>query len=186
MNPRARLPSKHAKEPLMTLSLRHLLARPALGASLALGLLLAPAATAQDKKDDKEEAPKEDDKKRKEGPAQKGDYEVDTSATSPEIKVNGDGKLSIHIKPIEGMKVHPQAPLEVRLTPSEGLKPARSKLGRKQVTDPEATAPELTCDLHAETAGDHKVEAELTFYLCSETRCDRMKDKVVVAVKAVP
>lgn len=151
-----------------------------LSTALLTALLgFAPGATAEEPNEGKpkEGAPKDG--------ATKDDYVIDTSGSSPELKVQGDGTLAIHIKPKEGLKVHPQAPLEVRLTSSAGVKPAKTKLGRKDVTEQDSTSPELRCALRGEVAGDQVIEAELSFFLCSESWCQRMKDKVAVPVKVV-
>lgn len=146
---------------------------------------LASAAAAQDDKGGKPK-PKPEQKKEEKNSATKDDYKIVTSASSTEIKLSGDGKLSILIQPGEGLKVHPQAPLEARLKASNGIKPAKKKLGRKDVTEAESHAPEMTCDLHAEAAGEHKVDAEISFFLCSESWCQRMKDTVSITVKVPP
>lgn len=148
------------------------------GLLLGLGLVLgAPlSAQAQDKK-----APDKKEKK-DDGKMSKDDYAIDTSGTSTEIKVASDGRLSIHIKPREGLKVHPQAPLEVRLKPSAGVKTEKKKLGRADVKEAEAGDPELGCGVTGEQSGEQKIEADVSFFLCSDKVCQRMKDKVVVAV----
>lgn len=112
----------------------------------------------------------------------KADFAIDTSQTSSSIKVKGKGKLSILIKPGEGLKVHPDAPLEVKVKTSSGLSSSKNKLGRGDVVDAKATAPELACDLNASAAGAQTVDAELSFFLCSDSWCQRMKDRVTINV----
>jgi len=121
----------------------------------------------------------------KKAPA-KAEYSVDTSASTKSMSVKDRGLVSIHIKPGEGLKVHPQAPLEVKLKTSAGLKSEKNKLGRGDVKDPAATAPELTCALSANAGGKQTVEADLSFFLCSESWCQRMKDRVVVEIDVKP
>ncbi len=136
----------------------------ALAAATAL-LLVMPAA-AEDKK-----APTKDD------------YEIDVSKTTAELQVGQSGTLVVHIKAKNGLKVHPQAPLEVKLTTSAGLTTEKNKLGRKQAKQQDAESPELSTGMTGRAAGAQTVEASLSFFLCSDTWCQRVTDKKTIAVK---
>jgi hypothetical protein len=114
--------------------------------------------------------------------AGKGDYSLDTSKTSSSAAVKSDAVFSIVIVPASGLKIHPQAPLEVKLKTTEGLKPAKAKLGRADVKDAAALAPELSTTVNAAAAGKQEIEASVSFFLCSDSWCQRMTDKVVVPV----
>lgn len=127
-----------------------------------------------------EDAPSEKPPEKK--TATKSDYTLDVSATAVEGKVKSDLPFSLVIAPVEGLKVHPQAPLEVKLKTTDGLKAAKPKLGRADVKSAEAKSPELVTTLHASAAGKQEVEASVSFFLCSPSWCQRMTDKVVVAV----
>lgn len=116
----------------------------------------------------------------------KADFSVDTSGTTSTIAVKGQGKLSILIKPGDGLKVHPDAPLEIKLKTSNGLRSSKNKLGRGDVVDAKSTAPELACDINANAAGAQTVDAELSFFLCSDSWCQRMKDRVTINVEVTP
>jgi hypothetical protein len=141
-------------------------ALPLVLAALSFGAAASPDATpAQDKK-----------------AAGKGDYSLDTSKSSTEAKLKSDATFSITIVPASGLKIHPQAPLEVKLKTTDGLKAAKAKLGRADVKDAAAVAPELTTTVNAAAAGKQEVEASVSFFLCSDSWCQRMTDKVVVPI----
>jgi hypothetical protein len=136
----------------------------------ALGALLFAGAAAADDKKPKDRATKDD-------------YAIDTSKSSAALEVGEDGKLALVITPKNGTKIHPQAPLEVKLTVKDGVDLEKKKLGRKDIKDAEAKSPELTCGVKGKKKGTHNVEADVSFFLCTDTFCQRMTDRVTIAVK---
>jgi len=143
-----------------------------------VSLTLAASAFAGDDAAPKEQ-PKEGEKKKEEGP----NFKVDTSASSKTVKVGEAGQLAIHIQPLNGTKVHPDAPLSVKLSAPEGLAVDSKKLGRKNVKDKKAKDPVLETGVTGKTKGKQEVTADLTFFLCTDTACDRVKQQVKVAVE---
>ena len=121
-------------------------------------------------------APAADDK------ATKDDYTVDASGTTAKLKVNGDGTFSLKITPKNGKKVHPEAPLEVSLVDNPAVKPAKSKLGRGDLKDKAAQEPEVTTSLRGVKAGATTLEANISFFLCTDAWCQRMSDRVQVPI----
>jgi hypothetical protein len=121
-------------------------------------------------------APAADDK------ATKDDYELDTSGSSSKIKLNGEGTFSLVVKPKNGKKVHPDAPLEVAFKDPKGVAPAKSKLGRNDVVDKASKAPEVKTKLRGTKAGATTLEASVSFFLCTDAWCQRMTDHVSVPV----
>ncbi len=111
-------------------------------------------------------------------------YKVDTSQSATTLKPGEQGALSFHIQPIEGKKVHPDAPLEIKLTDTAALKAAKKKLGRKDVVEKKAYDPEVRTTMQAVENGEHEVEAKLSFFLCDKEAgiCERVEEKVVVSV----
>lgn len=115
--------------------------------------------------------------------ATKDDYELDVSGTSQKIKVGSDGAFSLVIKPKNGKKVHPDAPLEVTFKDVKGgVRPEKSKLGRNDVVDKAAKAPEVRTKLRGEKAGAATIDVSVSFFLCTDAWCQRMSDRVSVAV----
>lgn len=114
--------------------------------------------------------------------ATKDDYELDVSGTVTKLKVGASGTYSLVIKPKNGKKVHPDAPLEVTFKEPKGVKPAKGKLGRGDVADKSAKAPEVKTTLTAEKAGTHSLDASVSFFLCTDAWCQRMTDRVSVSI----
>lgn len=115
--------------------------------------------------------------------ATKDDYELDLAATSPELKVGDSGTFSLVIRAKNGTKIHPQAPLEVKLKDGPGLKVEKQKLGRGDIANKGDAAPDLRTALKALAAGTHTVEADVSFFLCTDAWCQRMSDRVSVGIK---
>lgn len=115
--------------------------------------------------------------------ATKDDYRLDTSSTTSELEVGKEGTFSIVIEPKNGTKIHPQAPLEVKLGSPAGVKVAKGKLGRGDVQDKEAKSPDMRTALHGEKRGEYVVEADVSFFLCTDEWCQRMTDRVAVPVR---
>lgn len=114
--------------------------------------------------------------------ATKDDYELDTSATDATIKAGGQGTFSLVVKPKNGKKVHPDAPFEVTFKDPKGVRPAKNKLGRSDVVDKTAKAPEVRTTLKADKAGAVTLEASVSFFLCTDAWCQRMTDRVSVPI----
>lgn len=146
------------------------LSRLVTGSFFALSLTLSISAFAEDNPAPEKSAPTKDD------------YKLDASGSSSRLKVNEDGLFSLSITPVEGLKVHPDAPLEVKLKTSQGLTSTKKKLGRKDALDAKSLAPTLQTAIRGESAGKKEIEAEISFFLCSKTWCQRMTDKMVVDV----
>lgn len=114
--------------------------------------------------------------------ATKDDYELDTSGTDGKLKAGSEGKFSLVVKPKNGKKVHPDAPFEVTFKDPKNVRPAKNKLGRADVVDKAAKAPEVQTKLKADKAGDATLEASVSFFLCTDAWCQRMTDRVSVAI----
>ncbi|MCC7072301.1 MAG: hypothetical protein IT383_13315 [Deltaproteobacteria bacterium] len=137
----------------------------------ACSLASAPVAAAEGVADDR---------------ATKDDYELDTSATDKTIKVGKDGAFSLVLRAKNGKKVHAEAPLEVVFKDPKGVKPAKTKLGRGDVRDKAAASPELRTTLRGDKAGATTLEATVSFFLCTDSWCQRMSDKISVPVSVEP
>ncbi len=118
--------------------------------------------------------------------ADSGKYSIDTAGTTTKIKQGAHGQLKLAIKPSEGHYVSPEAPLKITLA-AESLTLAKTTVGRADLDDPKAKAPSFKVDLTAPAkAGAGKITADVTFFLCNETICERQTEKVAVAVSVTP
>lgn len=139
--------------------------------ALVGGVVALPALAADDA------APKKKDR------ATKDDYRIDVTGSSSEVKVGEDGVVKLVLVPKNGTKIHPQAPLEVKLSEPDGLKLQKRKLGRGDVADKGATDPALSTAVSGRKAGSYNVNADVSFFLCTDEWCQRMTDRVSIPVK---
>ena len=114
--------------------------------------------------------------------ATKDDYTLDGSGTSTALKVGTDGTFSLKITPKNGKKVHPDAPLEVAIADNALVKAGKAKLSRGDLKDKASKEPEVTTSLRPLKAGTGTVDATVSFFLCTDAWCQRMSDKVQIAV----
>lgn len=149
---------------------------PLVAVSLAAAAILALFASPSKAADGVAATPVADDR------ATKDDYSLDTAGTSSALKLNADGTFSLKITPKNGKKVHPDAPLEVVITDNTTVKPAKLKLGRSDLAEKAAKEPEVKTSLKALKAGTTNLDVTVSFFLCTDAWCQRMSDKVQVAV----
>lgn len=142
---------------------------------LAVALLAAVPASA-DAPPPRSSAPVADDR------ATKDDYALDTSATTATLKVGGDGVFSLKIVPKNGKKVHGEAPLEIAFVDNGVVKPGKQKLGRADLKDKAAKEPEVTTTIRGVKAGATTLDANVSFFLCTDAWCQRMSDRVQVSI----
>lgn len=114
--------------------------------------------------------------------ASAADYELDLQKTTTALSNGGDGFFVLQIRAKNGTKVHPEAPLEVSLKSDEALQLEKAKLGRGDANQPDDTTTELRTSFHARQNGTHTLAAELSFFLCTDTWCQRMTDRVETSV----
>ena len=118
--------------------------------------------------------------------ATKDDYDLDTGGTARTIKIGKDGTFSLVVRAKNGKKGPAEAPLEVVFKDPKGVKPAKAKLGRGDVVDKAAASPELRTTLRGEKAGATTLEASVSFFLCTDSWCQRMSDKIAVPITVEP
>ncbi len=110
-------------------------------------------------------------------------YTLEASASPAVVKVGEAGKLGVTIRPkAPTWHVHPQAPLKVRLDAPAGLKLEKPELGRKDVADAKAESPRFETGFVATGAGTQQVQANVDFFICSDTACVKQVKTVSVAV----
>ena len=98
------------------------------------------------------------------------------------MKVGTDGLFSVKITPKNGKKVHPDAPLEVAIVDTALVKPGKTKLGRGDLKEKGAKEPEVTTSLRPLKAGSGTLEATVSFFLCTDSWCQRITEKVQLPI----
>lgn len=114
--------------------------------------------------------------------ATRDDFSLDTNGTSSVIKMGGEGQFRLVVTPKNGKRVHPDAPFEVVFKAPRGVRPAKMRLGRADIVNKAGTAPEVRTTLHPEQAGSAALEASVSFFLCTDSWCQRMTDRLTVDI----
>ncbi|MEK7705907.1 MAG: hypothetical protein AAB426_13175 [Myxococcota bacterium] len=134
-------------------------------ASLTLGLVLACSARAEDK------------------PAT-APYELATGVVPSPLAAGGEGRVRLTITPHAPWVLKMVTPLKITLTPSTALTLAKTELGKDDVEDAISAAKTFGTAVKASSAGAHKVDAALSFFLCTDEICQRYETSATIAVPA--
>ncbi|MFH1809013.1 MAG: hypothetical protein ABIJ09_09730 [Pseudomonadota bacterium] len=110
------------------------------------------------------------------------DYNIETSASTKQIKVGERGNFVLAIVPGKDRKVHKQAPLSVTLRAPAGIVLDKAKLGRSDVTVDDGKRMEMSVGFAAKSVGEQAIEANATFFICTDKWCQRMTEQVAVTV----
>jgi hypothetical protein len=111
-----------------------------------------------------------------------GQFQVDVTGTTRDVALGDKGLISIVIVPGAGKKVHDQAPMVVSLKAPVGLGLMKNKLGQADVVNKGAAAPELRAEFSPKQQGVLSVDADLTFFLCTDRWCERFNHKVTIPI----
>lgn len=134
---------------------------PLLGALLGLFLVACiPSAAAE------EETAKKEKK-----------YSVAVTAEPQDVIKDKDAKYKITITPKEGFVLKTETPFTAKLASSTGCKLAKAKFSSKDFDDPKSVAKSVSTTFKASAAGKHEISADLVFFICNETLCERFKEK---------
>lgn len=114
-------------------------------------------------------------------------YDLSTQGTSSQLKAGEKGTLVIAITPKNGAHVSDEAPLKIVLS-GQNVKPEKTKLTHadsvsKKAEGQQYAAPRFEVPLVAEAAGQGKVEAKMTFFICTEQICSRQQKTLSVPVE---
>ncbi len=109
-------------------------------------------------------------------------YSLEASARSPEVAAGEKGEVELKLKLSDGAHLSDEAPFKILLS-GRGLAPDKERLGRADATSkqgPDATRFEIP--FTAQGKGPASLGADLDFYVCTATLCERQKEKVQVNV----
>jgi hypothetical protein len=105
------------------------------------------------------------------------------ATTNPEaVKKDTAATYAITITPKAPWVLKPETPLKITLAPTEGLKVDKTTLTAKDLVDPKTKAKSVQTGVAAGATGEHKIAADMSFFLCKEDICQRFKDKVETTV----
>lgn len=106
-------------------------------------------------------------------------YDVEMTAT-PQLAQGAAGELVVRIKPKPGAEIHKQAPISLSLD-ATGVKPGQEKLGRAELTM-EGENASFTVPFTAVEPGAASIDADLTFFVCTDKVCARQQRKATLPV----
>jgi hypothetical protein len=109
-----------------------------------------------------------------------------TLAPAAEPAPVGTGKpcqYRLSITPKAPWELKTSTPLKVQLAATAGLKLAKKTLTWQDAGESQGTAKMVQTGCEGQSAGSQKVDAELSFFLCTEEICQRHTDKVSLSVQ---
>jgi hypothetical protein len=117
-------------------------------------------------------------------------YDVSMEAQPTSLKPGAKAKLLLRIQPKPGAHISTEAPLKVELQ-GEGLSLSKAALSQKDSVGVKAAgeafaAPRFEVPFTAVAAGRASVSAKLTFFVCTESLCNRQQRTLKTDVSVVP
>ncbi len=109
-------------------------------------------------------------------------YEVTTEGTTTRLKAGETGKVIISIKVKNGAHVSDEAPLKIELSSKQSKLP-KAKLTLADALDPKA--PRFEVPFTPTAQGATTVEAQMTFFICTEKLCARQTKHLSLPVEVM-
>lgn len=104
-------------------------------------------------------------------------YSVTVTSEPQAVVRDKDAKYKITITPEKNFVFKTETPFTAKLTSSTGCKLAKDKFNNKEFDDPKAVAKSVSTAFKVAAAGKYEISADLTFFICNETLCERFKEK---------
>lgn len=106
-------------------------------------------------------------------------YDVEMTAT-PTLENGQTGELVVNIKPRSGAEIHKEAPISLVLD-TRGVKTAKARLGRGELSM-QGEDGSFTVPFTAVEKGAATIDANLTFFVCTDKLCARQQRKMRLPV----
>lgn len=107
-------------------------------------------------------------------------YEVEMTAT-PQVSKGDAGELVVRIQPKPGAEIHKEAPISLSLD-AHGVKTGKTKLGRPDLKM-EGENGSFRVPFQAVDQGAATIDANLTFFVCTDNLCARQQRKAKIPVQ---
>ena len=104
-------------------------------------------------------------------------YTIDLGGSTASTNKNGAGNLVVQIRAEPGFGVNPKAPLTMSLS-AEHAKLKKSELEMSDAEDKSSHSPRFVVPFVAGDAGDDVIRGKITFFLCTETICERKTESL--------
>jgi hypothetical protein len=109
-------------------------------------------------------------------------YKIETSQVPLKVKKGEKGQAKVTVVPRSDAHVSPEAPLSVTVSAGPALELPKQKLGRPDAKATEAKGVEFDVPFVGKQAGRDLLQAQITFFICTEKLCERQKREVALAV----
>lgn len=112
------------------------------------------------------------------------EYTIAATVAPEGPAVGAQAELKITITPFAPWVLKKETPFAIALAPSDGVTLTKKAMTAKDFVDPNAPAKTIKTALVASAPGAQKVAADMSFFLCTEVMCKRMKNKLEVNFQA--
>lgn len=107
-------------------------------------------------------------------------YDLQMSVSKSLLKKGEEGTVTITISPREGFELKTATPFKALLVGSQTLELSRTTFNNKDFADPKAAAKSVQSSFIPAQTGQQSISADLTFFICNDELCERLKDQAKV------
>jgi hypothetical protein len=118
-----------------------------------------------------------------EGPSAEKGYTLTAAVDPTPPKKDARAAWQVTIAPKAPWVLKTTTPLTVTLKPSPTVKPEKATLKAEDIVDGTTEAKTVRTGFVATATGDASLDADLSFFLCTDQICQRFKDSVKVGFK---
>jgi hypothetical protein len=104
-------------------------------------------------------------------------YTVETATDPSAVAAGSQAVFQITITPKAPWVLKTTTPMKITLEGSDGVKLAKKKLSNKDITDAKNAAKSVKAGFEATHKGSQHIDADMSFFLCTEEICQRYTDK---------
>jgi hypothetical protein len=110
----------------------------------------------------------------------------DIQQTDVKATVGTKAVASVTISAKKGWHVNAEAPLTMKLAPEPGIAVDKNRLTRADLAESTQDRARFDVPFTASEAGKKTIAVEASFVMCQATTCQPVKEKLTLAVEAVP
>jgi len=111
-------------------------------------------------------------------------YSLTYKSQAASVAIGSAAACDLEITPRSGWKLKAETPFKAKLFASNGVILARDKYASTDFKDPKASTKTISTGFEPTHSGSGTIEAELSFFVCSDRTCQRQKDRVSCSFNA--
>lgn len=111
-------------------------------------------------------------------------YRIDVNLASEKPEAGKHTEVVITITPEAPYVLKTSTPMKIALECTDGCELEKKKLSSKDIKNPKSEAKAVVTKLTA-TSGKHRLDGEMSFFLCTDEICMRQTDDLTVAFEAL-